>query len=172
MAFGAESNVGIKRDSTALIGELPFPGVPTGTNGGVSVVGTLASALGGMCVGCSFWASSSFPPFTLQGAALLGLLSGFGGSMVRCCTPPRATLPSLCSVCSMRNASKNSSRTPASTTLPCNVFPLCGQPAASDHGHRCRRSTRSWGPQFSSPAGVHKEAVSSTHQVYSRHQRT
>lgn len=53
-----------------------------GTNGGISVVGTAASAMGGLCVGMCFWLSSGYPPYSLSGAALLGLMSGFGGSMV------------------------------------------------------------------------------------------
>jgi uncharacterized protein (TIGR00297 family) len=54
--------------------------VPKGTNGGVSIVGTVASAVGGLVVAVAFAISSqsSFPAFLEL--SLLGLLSGLLGS--------------------------------------------------------------------------------------------
>eukprot|EP00291_Cryptomonas_curvata_P019446 CAMPEP_0172167788 /NCGR_PEP_ID=MMETSP1050-20130122/9770_1 /TAXON_ID=233186 /ORGANISM="Cryptomonas curvata, Strain CCAP979/52" /LENGTH=166 /DNA_ID=CAMNT_0012838625 /DNA_START=147 /DNA_END=644 /DNA_ORIENTATION=+ len=55
--------------------------VPSGTNGGISIIGTLASAAGGAAIGLVFSLASSGlwdPSRTI----LLGCAGGFGGSMI------------------------------------------------------------------------------------------
>mmetsp|Transcript_45266 Transcript_45266/g.70970 ORF Transcript_45266/g.70970 Transcript_45266/m.70970 type:complete len:313 (+) Transcript_45266:130-1068(+) len=54
--------------------------VKPGTNGGISVIGTTASALGGLALGLVFWLSGS--PLGLLPCAFIGLSGGFGGSFV------------------------------------------------------------------------------------------
>lgn len=62
--------------------------VPTGTNGGVSLLGTVASAAGGIFVACVYVGVVLvlFPNrFSIQIAikiVLIGFISGFGGSIV------------------------------------------------------------------------------------------
>jgi hypothetical protein len=62
---------------------------PRGTNGGVSLVGTAASALGGVCVACVYSALAPDSGMAFTAWAVLGFLAGFGGSMV----------DSVCAVC-------------------------------------------------------------------------
>ena len=59
--------------------------VPRGTNGGISVIGTAASAAGGGIIGLSFYLHGlvTFPQAPLQyHAIILGVIAGFLGSMI------------------------------------------------------------------------------------------
>lgn len=62
----------------------PFPLVPKGTNGGVSLLGTLGSLGGGSFIGVSFWLTSGcrggVPQLPWQ--FLLGAIGGLGGSFL------------------------------------------------------------------------------------------
>jgi uncharacterized protein (TIGR00297 family) len=55
--------------------------VPRGTNGGLSIVGTLASAAGGAAVGAVF-AAASAGRWSASSMLLLGVAGGFGGSLL------------------------------------------------------------------------------------------
>jgi len=62
----------------------PFPRVPKGTNGGISLLGTLASLAGGIFIGIVYWLTSGCTggPVQLLWQLLLGAFGGSGGSLI------------------------------------------------------------------------------------------
>jgi uncharacterized membrane protein len=58
-----------------------FRRVPPGTNGGVSLLGTLSSLAAGACIGGSFAAVAAAKHQVLEAAAAAGLGGGFGRSI-------------------------------------------------------------------------------------------
>mmetsp|Transcript_358 Transcript_358/g.415 ORF Transcript_358/g.415 Transcript_358/m.415 type:complete len:334 (-) Transcript_358:61-1062(-) len=80
------SELGIlSKNEPRLITTLFMQEVPRGTNGGVSLFGTLASALGGAFIGCIFWVMSSSThqsQYSQYPMVSVGLLCGLLGSLI------------------------------------------------------------------------------------------
>lgn len=79
------SEIGIlDKQPKAVLVLPPFSSVPKGTNGGVSLLGTLGSLLGGIFIGLVFWLTSGCAGGVLQllWQLFLGILGGVGGSIL------------------------------------------------------------------------------------------
>lgn len=80
------SEIGVlNRSSPRLVTTFFLRSVPAGTNGGMSLLGTIASAAGGLCIGLSYFVLACMLPGDVWSQApmiVVGLLSGLFGSLV------------------------------------------------------------------------------------------
>jgi uncharacterized membrane protein len=73
---------GVLSKSLPRLVTAPWRQVPAGTNGGMSMYGTLASLLGGMFIGVGFALLGMFYGPFQTGLVAIGCLGGLGGSLV------------------------------------------------------------------------------------------
>jgi len=84
--FPRASELGILAKSNPIL-ITTFKSVPPGVNGAVSVFGLIASFLGGLAIGFTFWITNIFFGVSISNISqwpiiLVGAFGGFGGSLV------------------------------------------------------------------------------------------